>query len=597
VLGTLVVERADGLPPDRAEFNDLILFGRKLAGIIEQSERIQLLQQTLDQQREPLAIFDARRGLRYLNGRCAAYLNHRTPAGWQHPEDAYHIDVDIPGHRPTVMAQARETVRDAFRSRNRRLVTAREPQDDSGPIQHAWAVHADIIKDQGNDQTLGLFVEGENLSSLYRIISALERLLRPETLYPEPSPGSEPSDLNPTQRLLAEIGRVFTEIFGQEAVYFDKFDAARKVFVRRRRYSPGAWEDDDPSHYSYPAQDLAVRCLETVAPLAFYYDRAGDFPNGGLSYTDQGLGVIAVRSLVGAPEDLGPSSLWVDFPLLAGNRPLGKIVFACKQDLLPEDFELLKAYLILLCRVVGALFELAGRYEQDAAEKIQAREQSARDAVDNFIHHIRRPIKSLPITLGNISRYAPDDPRLPGELERLKDMIRRFDHYSRIVEAIDSFQLSFSPVDLAELIRSTLEQFAPPGHYESPSDPTFCEVDPAHFKLLLSELVENSRKYCDEKGLQITVLIETEVGAGGEWVRLIYQDNGPGIPAASKSAIFERGRVIERPGVRRSTGLGLYYVDQIVRGHGGTVRENGEEGLGVRIVIELPRSREVASCL
>lgn len=595
MLGTLVVERIDDLPPDRAEFNDLILFGRKLAGIIEQSERIQLLQQTLDQQREPLAIFDARGHLRYLNARSAAYLNYRTPAGWQHPEDAYHLDLDLPERRPTVMAQARETAREAFRTRNRRLVTARYPNDGSGPTEFAWAVHANIIKDQENDKTLGLFVEGENLSYLYRIISALERLLRLETLYPEPSPGCESSDPNPTERLLTEIGRVFAEILGHEAVYLDKLDADRHVFVRRG-YSPSGRTYANAADDSYPARDLAVRCLDSVAPLAFYYDEKGDFPDGSLSYTDQGLGVIAVRSKAGAPADLGPSALWIDFPLLAGNRPLGKVVFACRPNFLPEDFELLKAYLILLCRVVGALFELTSRYEQDAAEKIRAREQSAREAVDSFIHHIRRPIKSLPITLQNIGRYPPGDPRLPAELERLKDMIRRFDHYSRVVEAIDSFQLSVEAVDLAQLVRDTLVQSAPPGKFQPPSGSALCEVDPAHFELLLSELVENSRKYCDEQDLWITVSIEPWP-ATGEGFRLIYQDNGPGVPLASKRAIFERGQVIERPGVPRGTGLGLHYAARIIRGHGGTIREVGTEGDGVRFVIELPRSLETVSRL
>src|SRR5262249_31021768 len=85
-LGTLLVERDDDLPPDKDELDDLIQFGRKLAGVIEQSERVQLLQTTLDKQTEPLAILDASGRLRYANTAAAAQIDRSLPSGWQHPE-------------------------------------------------------------------------------------------------------------------------------------------------------------------------------------------------------------------------------------------------------------------------------------------------------------------------------------------------------------------------------------------------------------------------------------------------------------------------------------------------------------------------------
>lgn len=587
LLGTLVVERADGLPPDRAEFNDLIRFGRKLAGIIEQSERVQLLQHTLNEQREPLAIFDAGCRLRYINSRSAAYLHNRYPAGWLHPESAYRLRMEKAEGRPTLLSQARRTAREAFRIRSRRLVTARRPMDGLGPVKAAWAIHANVIKEDVSGQPLGMFVEGEDLSYLHRIISALERLLRPETLYPEPA--GEAASLAPdlTGRLITEIGHVFVKVLGHETVYFDELAPDGAGFIRSRRYSSGGRAADAPPSYTYSASNHAIRCFESFAPLAFYHDQRGDYDDGHLVSTRQGLMLTAVRGKEGAPGDLGKSVMWIDFPLLAGDRRLGKFVFACKHDFPPEDFELLKTYLLLLCRVVGALFELAARYEGDADKQIRAREKSARDAVENFIHHVRRPIKSLPMTLRKIRRCSLDDPGLPMELDRLEDMIRRFDHYAGLVAGIHPFTFSLAPtmIDLAELVRKALEWSAPRGRYESSPGTVLCPLDQQHMLLLLSELVENSRKYCPENSLKIRVSVEAEDGL----VRLIYRDNGPGIPADCKEEVFERGKIIKRPGVEPQSGLGLHYIAQIVEGHGGTVCEDGHEGDGVRFVIELPR--------
>src|SRR5439155_10516969 len=81
VLGTVHVERMDGLIPTKEEVADLEQFGRKLAVAIEQSDRVNMLQSALDKQRDPAILLDQRQYLRYANRPAAEYL-HIDP-GWQ----------------------------------------------------------------------------------------------------------------------------------------------------------------------------------------------------------------------------------------------------------------------------------------------------------------------------------------------------------------------------------------------------------------------------------------------------------------------------------------------------------------------------------
>ena len=77
------------------------------------------------------------------------------------------------------------------------------------------------------------------------------------------------------------------------------------------------------------------------------------------------------------------------------------------------------------------------------------------------------------------------------------------------------------------------------------------------------------------------------IEADGGWVRLLVQDNGPGIPAERQKDIF-------RPFVStkgsRGTGLGLAVSRKILREHGGDVLLHSQPGKGSRFMLRLPIS-------
>lgn len=67
-----------------------------------------------------------------------------------------------------------------------------------------------------------------------------------------------------------------------------------------------------------------------------------------------------------------------------------------------------------------------------------------------------------------------------------------------------------------------------------------------------------------------------------EGLRLIFEDNGPGIPDSLKEKIFERR-------IEGKKGIGLFLTREILEITGITIRETGTEGKGVRFEITVPK--------
>jgi len=74
------------------------------------------------------------------------------------------------------------------------------------------------------------------------------------------------------------------------------------------------------------------------------------------------------------------------------------------------------------------------------------------------------------------------------------------------------------------------------------------------------------------------------IQAKGNFIKIVYEDNGSGIPDEEKERIFE-AFFTHKPG---SSGLGLAIVRRIIEQHGGKIFEDGEYHHGARFNIILP---------
>ncbi len=121
-------------------------------------------------------------------------------------------------------------------------------------------------------------------------------------------------------------------------------------------------------------------------------------------------------------------------------------------------------------------------------------------------------------------------------------------------------------------------------------------VDPHQLQQLLVNLINNAVQAMDKSQIGDRVTILSEAGKSNFWqendpqsspmIRIMIQDNGPGIPPEIQSRIFDPFFTTKGPG--EGTGLGLSVCHGIVSEHEGHIWVKSEVGQGTTFFIELP---------
>ena len=112
--------------------------------------------------------------------------------------------------------------------------------------------------------------------------------------------------------------------------------------------------------------------------------------------------------------------------------------------------------------------------------------------------------------------------------------------------------------------------------------------DPFLLRRAVSNLLANALDFAPA-GSAIALRLQAE----GRRARITVRDHGPGIPAYAQSQVFQKFYSLARPGSgKRSTGLGLAFVQEIAQQHGGKATlENAAEG-GALATLALPVARQ-----
>jgi signal transduction histidine kinase len=79
--------------------------------------------------------------------------------------------------------------------------------------------------------------------------------------------------------------------------------------------------------------------------------------------------------------------------------------------------------------------------------------------------------------------------------------------------------------------------------------------------------------------------IEIAIAANGAWAEIQLTDNGPGIPEAIRTRLFE---AFVTYGKQSGTGLGTAIAKSIIDAHGGTIDFQSQLGEGTKFYIRLP---------
>jgi two-component system phosphate regulon sensor histidine kinase PhoR len=221
-----------------------------------------------------------------------------------------------------------------------------------------------------------------------------------------------------------------------------------------------------------------------------------------------------------------------------------------------------------------------------------------RDFVANVSHELRTPLTAI---RGYVEALL-DDPPAPDESRRFLEIIAR--HTSRMERLVkDLLRLArldagqetpeLVECDLGSVLQGVLHDLAGPiaqrrSRVDVAIRPEARTIvsDPAKLHDVLRNLVENAVNYAPEDGL---VIIEAAREASAVVLRVI--DNGPGIPEADLSRVFERFYRVDKSRARApgGTGIGLAIVKHLVELLGGTVSAGTRTEGGAVFTVRLPQ--------
>jgi two-component system phosphate regulon sensor histidine kinase PhoR len=223
-----------------------------------------------------------------------------------------------------------------------------------------------------------------------------------------------------------------------------------------------------------------------------------------------------------------------------------------------------------------------------------------RDFVANVSHELRTPVTAIRSAAETLQGGLPEDRVVLEQFigiisrnaQRLHELVEDLLDLSRIES--QKLKLDIQPLDLRiafTRVLNTFQERAERRGVELVNDVGLLVprvlADRRAMDHIVTNLVDNAVKYC---GPRSKVVLRGE--EHGNQVRILVQDDGPGIEARHLPRLFERFYRVD-PGRSREiggTGLGLSIVKHLAEAMGGTVSVDSTPGQGTTFVIVLKKA-------
>ncbi|MEV6415072.1 ATP-binding protein [Kribbella sp. NPDC051718] len=225
-------------------------------------------------------------------------------------------------------------------------------------------------------------------------------------------------------------------------------------------------------------------------------------------------------------------------------------------------------------------------------DRLQSGQETQRRFVADASHELRSPIASLMAALDVIvadesGRAAPElHEVMQAETERMRRLV---EDLLLLAKADDTgLRIQRTDVDLDDLVDVELRRLRASGgpSVEGVVPAVRVTGDAAKLSQVLRNLADNAVRAAHSK---VRFTLAEEPGAA----TVTVEDDGDGIPERERSRVFERFVRLDASRDRGSggSGLGLSIVQEVVRGHGGTVEISESPLGGARFVVRLPVAR------
>ncbi len=234
-------------------------------------------------------------------------------------------------------------------------------------------------------------------------------------------------------------------------------------------------------------------------------------------------------------------------------------------------------------------------------DRIEKSVQQLHTITDSLAHDLRSPLTAIRAKLeislasGSSSQEMESIVSAIDELDRLTEILTTS---LDVAEArADALRLNPTTIDLDQLLRVMIDLYEPCMSERGlriqlrSTGPVEVAADAALLHRMIANLFDNELKH-----VSASSAVTISLGVAETFALLVIQDDGPGFaPDINPNMFKSRAKGQQSEG----HGLGLAFVEAVVRAHGGSVTAANRQGGGAEVTIELPLAvaRPIANSL
>ncbi|MHA7056318.1 sensor histidine kinase [Aquimarina sp. M1] len=232
--------------------------------------------------------------------------------------------------------------------------------------------------------------------------------------------------------------------------------------------------------------------------------------------------------------------------------------------------------------------------QENQREQLLQNLETSNKELNDFAHVVSHDLKSPLRGMNALINWLKEDYKEILDLSAQKSfdsLLQKIEKMDNLIEgileysSIDKQQIQKKNIDLSEVLADIISMIHVPKHFtiSIKNHLPFIEGDQYRLQQLFQNLISNAIKYNDK----IQGALEIFCHDKGRYWEFELADNGPGIPKAYHSKIFEVFQTVNA--TKESTGVGLSIVKKIVDLYDGSVRVSSEKGKGTTFYITLKK--------
>lgn len=215
------------------------------------------------------------------------------------------------------------------------------------------------------------------------------------------------------------------------------------------------------------------------------------------------------------------------------------------------------------------------------------------DFINNITHELKTPLTTLSVSTKILERKEVRENELKYN-QLLSTINRQNERLQSLIDQVMTNSLGFEEIELQKetvktnlLINDIVNDFKiSQNHIELVTDfksETLLKLDKFHFTTAIINVLDNAVKY----GAQ-TIYISTSIQ--NNIFQISIKDDGIGISKNKQNLLFDKFYRVEQGNIHntKGLGLGLFYVDQIIKAHKGSIHLVSDLGKGTQLTFSIP---------